>query len=1078
MSKIITDGNQICAEIAFKLSQVIPVYPITPSTSMAEFSSLQSSQNKKNIWGESVTVVELQSEQGVAGTMHGALLGGALSSTFTCSQGLLLMMPNMFKIAGENLPAVIHCSARAISSHALSIFCDHSDVMNTRGTGFCIINSSSVQECQDMALISHLVAMKSSLPILHFFDGFRTSHEIQKIEKITDEQIKTLLPNIQELKVKKDALCPKNPQVFGTAQNPDVFFLNKQKNIAQYENFDNILQNEFLAFEKLTGRKYENFEFVGNKNAENIIISMGSSTQTLEETIITQKIQNTSIIKVRVFRPFNIEKLLALLPSSVKKICVLDRTKEVGANPLFLDVSNAVLQSKRQIEVISGVYGLGGGEFSPSHVLAVVKNLEDENSKQSFTVGIEDDVTLTSLPIIPFKNNIDRFQLKIFGLGSDGSVSASKNIVKILGEKSKDFIQGFFEYDSKKAGSVTTSHIRKSKNPIQSAYLIDDADIISINNFSFLHKFECLKGLKKGGKVILNTCFSQEEIEKNLPNDFIKSLVEKEGELFTVDANSIARKYELKEKISVIMQGAILKISNLLTDDEIEKETLCQIEKSLSAKGNIIIQKNFEAMQEGLKSIKFVQSKKFKLKTQKSLQKAEGFERILNVLQEKKAETLCVSMFASDGKMPTGTSSFEKRNIALFLPKWNKENCIKCGQCTIACPHGALKSILIDENHELCDDNFANAFGKKGKKHRIQIAPENCTGCGICASFCPAIKKALTMQIKEKIFEQEQKNFEKYSKIESIQEFSTDFAKGVQYLPSYFSSPGACGGCGQTPYIRLATSLFGEKMTIANATGCSSIYCGSFPSCPFLKNSKGEGAAWASSLFEDNAEFGLGISLASSYSKSPEKSVWIIGGDGWACDIGFGGIDHILQSKQNVNILVLDNENYANTGGQMSKSTQTGTVAKFCENGKKSKKKNLGLLALSYQNCFVAQVSMGANIAQTIKAFKEAEAFDGPSLIIAYSPCIEHGIDMSQTMQRMKDAVTSGYFNLFRYNPFTTGLVLDFENITNSKDFTANEGRFSKNKNQKDKEILLDENAKQSIDRLALLQYLSKFKKQ
>ncbi len=1074
MAKITVDGNQATALIAYKLSQVIPVYPITPSTTMAEFCSANASKEQKNIWNDDVSVVELQSEGGVAGTLHGALLGGALSSTFTCSQGLLLMMPNMFKIAGENLPAVIHCSARTISSHALSIFGDHSDVMAVRSTGFSMICSANVQECHDMALISHVLAMKNSLPVLHFFDGFRTSHEIQKIEELSNSKIKKILPKIENLDFKRRALCPNNPQVFGTAQNPDVFFQNKIASYANFKNFNNSIKELFNEFENLTGRKYAEFEYFGNINAKKVIVSMASSTETIKETLSAQKIEDCGLIKVRVYRPFNEQSFMNALPKSVQKICVLDKTQEFDNSPLFQDVSTAIIKNNKNIEVINGIYGLGGKEFSPSDVMAVIENLNKIISKKGFSVGICDDVLGSSLKSFPTLNHSQQYQLKVFGLGSDGSVSASKTLIKMVGKNDKNFVQGFFEYDSKKAGGTTISHLRISQDEILSTYLVKAPDLISINNFSFVHKLECLEGLTNNGTVILNSIFNKDEIKNILPEKFVKDLKSKNAKLLIINASKIARENDLKQKINYIMLATILKIGNFMSEKQIISELEKEIKETFSTLSNEIVSNNLSAIKNCLSCIENVDINSLNFaKVSENISK--NINPVMKKILKMQGDSLPVSAFSSNGSIETDTAKCEKRGISFILPEWNMENCIQCGQCVISCPHGALKAILLDENNVEVKSDFANAIGKTGYKYRIQLSPKDCTGCGVCQNVCPALKKAITLALAENVNQDE--NYEKYFNIKSEQAFSTDVAKGLQFMPSYFAFSGACAGCGETPYIKLASTLFGEKMTIANATGCSSIYCGSFPSCPFSKNEKGEGPAWANSLFEDNAEFGYGISLAKKYSSSPEKSVWIIGGDGWACDIGFSGLDHILQTDENVNILVLDNENYSNTGGQASKSTQTGAIAKFCENGKSGKKKDLGLIAMSYQNCYVASVCLGANQNQCIKAFKEAEAFNGPSLIIAYSPCISHGYDMSTTMQRMKEAVKTGYVNLYRYNPKTFGLSLDFESTTSTKDFMEKERRFSSNQNKERKKTLFEKNAEVNSNKLKLLKHLSTFKK-
>lgn len=1059
MSKITVDGNTAAANIAFKLSQIIPVYPITPSTSMAEFCTGLASKGETNLFGERVQTIEMQSEAGVAGTLHGALLGGALACSFTSSQGLLLMLPNMYKIAGEGLPAVLHVAARAISSHALSIFGDHSDVMAVRSAGWAVLASANVQEAQDMALASHIIAIKHKIPVLHFFDGFRTSHEIQKIDAISDDDIKKILP-----KIELSPLSPDAPKMFGTAQNPDVFFQNKEASNNKYNSFISDLKSVFNDIRKITGRAYSPFEYFGDKNARYVVISMASSTETLQECLPS----DVGLIKVRAYRPFDPQEFLNALPISVEKVCVLDRCKESGAmSPLHLDVATTLQQSGRKIDVIAGRYGLGGKEFSPACVSAIVKNLKAKQSKTDFTVGIIDDISLSSLPLEKCISTTKVKAIKTFGLGSDGSVSASKSLIKFLGQKTNQYVQGFFEYDSKKAGSMTISHLRLCDKPIKSSYLVHEADIIQINNFSFVHKYNCLEGLKNNGIVLINSIFADDEIDRVIPENYVKILQDKKARLFLINAQKIAKECNLKQKINIIMQAALLKISSLLPIDIAKSCMQNEIKSTFLSKGKDVAENNLKAMGFGFTEVKEIDVAKLAGKKD-SVKKEEllGFQKVVKSIATLQGDSLPVSAFSSDGSIPTDTAKYEKRGIAVDLPIWLPENCVQCGQCVLACPHGALRAVLIDEKDCPKDIQFADAIGLKGQKYRIQLSPEDCTGCGVCFNTCPTIKKAIEMALAEKTLETQRKNYDTLSKISSKTAFSDNFPKGLQFNESYFQFSGACAGCGQTPYIKLASMLFGERMIIANATGCSSIYSGSFPSCPFSVNKNGKGPAWANSLFEDNAEFGLGIRLAGQFSGQKDKSVWIIGGDGWADDIGFGGLDHVLQTNANVNILVLDNECYSNTGGQCSKSSPIGAAVKFAENGKSTRKKNLGLIAMIYKNAYVAEVSLGADMAQCIKAFKEAEAYNGPSIIIAYSPCVSHGIDMSQTMQEMKLAVQCGYWNLYRYHP-SHGLTLDFDPTVQTEMLTGNERRFSKS------QTLLAQNNTQAEENLAILKLLA-----
>ncbi len=1002
------DANSAVSRVAYALSEIVPIYPITPSSPMAELASSLAANGGVNIFGERVKTVEMQSEAGAAGALHGALIGGALACTFTSSQGLLLMIPNMYKMAGECLPAVMHVAARSVASHALSIFGDHSDVMSVRMTGFNMLCSSSVQEAHDMAMIAHMLAHTSHMPVLHFFDGFRTSHEFQKIDMLSFEDIKKLFPI--KTKPSFSPLSSQAPKQFGTAQNPDVFFQNREAREICYQNVLNDIDKVFASFAKLTSRKYKKFDYYGSANAQNVVVMMGSGSECVLECI--QKNKNVGLVKVRLYRPFDEQAFKAALPKNTKRIIVLDRTRESGARePLYLDVKNALYGS--DIQVVGGVYGLGGKEFSPAQAMAVIENFNA--MVDDFTVGINDDVTKNSLPDVEANLNLKQTQIKIFGLGSDGSVSASKTITKILGERDDTFVQGYFEYDSKKSGSMTISHLRISSQPIHSTYLCHNADVIMINNFSFVHKHHCLKGLKKGGTVIFNTVFSPQEINKILPNEYKQILLDANAKVYVINAHKIANDAGLKEKINIIMTGAFFEVTKLKKDYLPKLQQ--QVQQTFAKKGQAVVDKNLQALAKSKRAVKKVSLKLIKI-TKKDVP-----TRFSEDYNQKP-----VSAFSKDGSIDTDTTKFEKRAIAENISQWQPSKCIQCGQCVLACPHGALKAILVKTPPK--DAPFVKAFGVDGY-YRIQISPEDCTGCGLCQEVCPALGKAMIMRPASQTLEQEKKNFELCESLKTIKKtpFSKSTVKGLQFEKNYFAFPGACAGCGETPYIKLASMLFGEKMIIANATGCSSIYGGSYPSCPYSKNNQGAGPAWANSLFEDNAEFGLGIKLAKQKSNSHE-SVWIIGGDGWAYDIGFGGLDHVLASGENVNILVLDNECYANTGGQASKSTPAGAAVKLADGGKTTNKKNLALMAMTYGNVYVASVALGADMNQCIKAFKEAESYNGPSLIIAYSTCVNHGFDMSKSLTEMKKAVDAGYVMLFRYHP-TNGFTLDRGEVNN-----------------------------------------------
>ena len=1100
MSKITVDGNTAVAKVAYKLSEIATIYPITPSSTMAELADSMASEGEKNIFGNTLKVVEMQSEGGAAGALHGALSAGALATTFTASQGLLLMIPNMYKISGELLPCVMHVSARAIATHALSIFGDHSDVMACRQTGFAMLCSSSVQEAQDLALAAHLATLHSQVPFLHFFDGFRTSHEINTIEDINFEKVKKYVPynKINEFKLR--ALNSTHPHQQGTAQNPDIFFQNREACNTYYNNVPKIMEKVFGDVNKICGRKYGLFDYVGCPNPEQVIILMGSGCSTAETTVnYLNKTFGTKygVIKVRLFRPFSAEHLVKAIPASVKTISVLDRTKEPGSvgEPLYTDVVTALNEMGKNIKVLGGRYGLGSKEFTPSMINAVFENMLSNNPKNHFTVGINDDVTKTSLKITkqvyPTENDVT--SCKFYGYGGDGTVSANKSSIKIIGNNTKLNGQAYFEYDSKKSGNATISHLRFGKQKINESYLLDSIDFVSVHNQTYVKKYNFLKGLKKGGTLLLNINWNKKQLEKMLPAEVKRTIAKNKINFYTIDAYSIAQSLGLNTKINLIMQSAFFKLIKILPYSVAKAEMKAMAEKSYGSKGEKVLQANYAAIESAEKSLKKVKypadwakAKNDVCANCSSASCSKYYEEFIKPIESLNGDSLPVSAFNANGHVPTGTTQYEKRGIATMLPCWQSENCIQCNMCSFVCPHAAIRPVLVeDKNLKKLPKGMKalNATAENGKKYILQLDPLDCTGCGVCASVCPAKNKALVMTQAENILEQETKNYEFVKKLKTTSSavFKPNTVKGVGFNKPYFEFSGACAGCGETPYIKVISQLFGDHMVVANATGCSSIYGGSAPTCPYTFGENG-GPAWANSLFEDNAEFGLGIKLGIDIKKNKlienlnillnskcpaalkqlinnyltatdvntqretsaallkkldsykidetikqnilnlkdsfiNQSVWIIGGDGWAYDIGYGGLDHVLASGQNVNILVLDTEVYSNTGGQASKSTPTGAVAKFAASGKNTPKKDLGLMATCYKDVYVAKVSMGADMNQFLKAVTEAEAYDGVSLIIAYAPCINHGINMSNSQLEEKKAVECGYWTLWRYNP-------------------------------------------------------------
>lgn len=1100
--KFITcDGNYAASHIAYMFSEVAAIYPITPSSNMAENVDEWAAHGRKNIFGEPVTVVELQSEGGASGAVHGSLQGGALTSTYTASQGLLLMIPNMYKIAGELLPGVFHVSARSLAAQALSIFGDHSDVMSARQTGFAFLASGSVQESMDLAGVAHLTAIKSRIPFVHFFDGFRTSHEIQKIEALSEEDLKPLI-DMEALQAFRDgALSPNHPVTRGLAQNPDIYFQAREAANKFYDAVPDMVADYMAEITKITGREYKPFMYYGAADAENVIIAMGSVTETIREVVehLNAKGEKVGVLVVHLYRPFSAKHFMQAMPESVKRIAILDRTKEPGANgePLYLDVKDLYYGKENAPLIVGGRYGLSSKDTTPAMIISVFDNLKMAEPKNRFTLGIVDDVTFTSLPLLPevSLSTDGRFEAKFFGLGSDGTVGANKNSIKIIGDTTEKYCQAYFAYDSKKSGGFTASHLRFGDNKIMSPYLVTTPDFVACHVPAYLGKYDMLKGLKKGGTFLLNAIWDKDDVKNHLPDDVKKYLAANEINMYIINATAIAEEIGLGNRTNTIMQAAFFKIANVIPYDIAVEQMKKMIVKSFGKKGEEIVKMNYAAVDAGSAVIKVdVPAEWAKIEVKAGAAKRTNVPdfvaNVVDPVNNLAGDDLPVSSFAGreDGTFPAGTSQYEKRGIAVNVPEWDADNCIQCNQCSYVCPHAAIRPFLLDEKELAAapaDTKVLKANGKayEGLSFRIQVSTLDCTGCGNCAEVCPSKTKALVM----KPLASQEVEIPRWDymadnvTIKQITPFETN-VKASQFAQPLFEFSGACAGCGETPYIKTITQLYGESMMVANATGCSSIYGGSAPSTPYCAAKSGKGVAWANSLFEDNAEFGLGMALsaqklqarierlitenAGTFSADtvaafdawkevkhstiqsaaastalisalekenapvvkeimaikdwmPKRSNWIFGGDGWAYDIGYGGLDHVLASGENVNVLVLDTEVYSNTGGQSSKSTPVGAVAKFAASGKRIRKKDLGMMAMSYGYVYVAQVSMGANNAQYFKALKEAEAYDGPSLIIAYAPCINHGLrgGMGGSQSEMKKAVESGYWHLYRFNP-------------------------------------------------------------
>ena len=1110
---VVCDGNWAAAYMSYMFSEVACIYPITPSSNMAEYVDEWAANGKINMFGRPVKLAEMQSEGGAAGAVHGALQSGALASTYTASQGLLLMIPNMYKIAGELLPTVFHVSARALAAHALSIFGDHSDVYACRQTGFAMLAAGSVQEEMDLAGVAHLATLKSRVPFLAFFDGFRTSHELQKIEVISQDDIKPLVDMEALQEFRNRALNPENPVTRGTAQNPDIFFQAKESANKFYDAVPGIVENYMKEISKITGRNYDLFDYYGAADAENIIVAMGSVTETTKEVIdyLSAQGKKVGLVAVHLFRPFSTEHLMKALPATTKRIAVLDRAKEPGSvgEPLYLDVRNSIGEAleagkapfKNWPIIVGGRFGLGSKDTMPSQIISVYNNLEMNEPKNKFTVGIVDDVTFTSLPVVPSikVSPTDVVEAKFYGLGSDGTVGANKNSIKIIGDATDKYCQGYFEYDSKKSGGFTCSHLRFGDSPIRSTYLVTTADFVACHVPAYLNLYNVLSGLKKGGSFLLNTIWDVEETKNRIPAKMKKYMAENEINFYVIKATELAEEIGLGNRTNTILQSAFFKISNVIPFELAVDHMKKAIVKSYGKKGESIVNMNYAAVDAGGKNVIKVEVpadwKNIPVDTQdETSDRPEFIKNVVDVINAQDGNSLPVSTFVGieDGTFIAGTSAYEKRGIAITTPEWQAENCIQCNQCAYVCPHAAIRPFLLTEEEaaaapagtQVIDAAPAKQFG--GLKFKIQVSPLDCTGCGNCADVCPSKEKALVMKtLESQIIEVERYKYmdEKVGyKEKVVDKFKT--IKNSQFAQPLFEFSGACAGCGETPYIKTITQLYGEQMMVANATGCSSIYGGSAPSTPYCKHKEsGFGAAWANSLFEDNAEYGFGMAeginaqrdriemvmkeaIANGASDAEKeafaawidakdnaeaskaasakvldaikgsnneaakiitglkqylvkKSVWVFGGDGWAYDIGYGGLDHVLASGQDINVLVMDTEVYSNTGGQSSKSTPVGAVAKFAASGKRIRKKDLGAMAMTYGYVYVAQVAMGANQAQYFKALKEAEAYPGPSLIIAYAPCINHGLraGMGKTQEEEKKAVECGYWHTYRYNP-------------------------------------------------------------
>lgn len=1173
------DANEACASVAHRLNEVCVIYPITPSSPMGEWADAWSAANQKNIWGVSPDVQEMQSEAGAAGACHGALQAGALTTTFTASQGLLLMIPNMYKIAGELMPFVMHVAARSLAYHALSIYGDHSDVMSCRQTGFAMLCSNSVQEAGDMTAIAQSSTLRSRVPFMHFFDGFRTSHEIKKIKLLSDDDLRAMMEGVNYKFNAEHALRPESPVIRGTAQNPDVFFQGREASNPYYEKVEGIVQEEMDKFAKITGRQYHVVDYTGAQDADNVIVVMGSGAETVEEAIeyLNAHGSKLGVLKVHLYRPFPTESFLKALPKTVKTVSVLDRTKESGSlgEPLYLDVVTALSQafSNGKIaalpKIYGGRYGLSSKEFTPAMAKAVFDNAVSAKPINGFTVGIEDDLTHKSLTYdasFDVEPN-DVVRAVFFGLGADGTVGANKNSIKIIAEDAGKYGQGYFVYDSRKSGSMTTSHLRFSDNPIRSAYLINKADFVACHQFQFMQKVDILHIAKDGATFLLNAPYKAEEVWDQLPIEVQEQILAKHLKFYTINAVEVARATGMGQRINTVMQTCFFAISNILPKDEAIAQIKAAIKKTYSKKGDAVVQKNFAAVDASLAHLFEVKypdhvTSKFHRLAPVPADAPEFVQGLTAKLIADKGDSIKTSELQSvvDGTWPTATTQYEKRCIATEIPVWDPNTCIQCGKCSIVCPHGVIRMKVADDAQLAGAPETlkrAEYKGKEfaGKKFMLQISPEDCTGCGVCVTACPAKNKenpelhAINMDHIENHLDVEKANWKFFETLPYVKK--TDVVKNMpkttQLIQPLFEFSGACAGCGETPYIKLLTQLFGDRMVVANATGCTSIYSGNLPTTPYCKDEKGHGPAWANSLFEDNAEFGLGMRISIDHGMKTaktllegmksqlgdvadkilanpqtndieidaqrdnvaalreklaninteeakhlnevadyliKKSVWIIGGDGWAYDIGFGGLDHAIASGRNVNILVVDTGVYSNTGGQQSKATPMGASAKFATAGKELPKKDLAMIAMSYGNVYVAQVAMGANDMQVIKAMNEAEAYNGPSIIIAYCPCINQGLNMADGLSHQKNAVETGSWPLYRYNPENmkegkAPLTLDSKAPSKPlADFMASETRFQVvNKANPERYDMLVNKAQENVNvKRALLEHLAEYK--